>query len=215
VDGITKCADCGSDLVESLPEEEEEPAAEFRAPVFEEEEEDPEIENKEEEAKEIKAPQIQGIYKDSSEKAADFKDSGYTLIGVGILGLIAIVCMASGIVPFGFRGTTAYLSYGVMSVLFLLFLVVGIRSMRSAKTYKSKALSESNLKEKIMDWCRTHLTAKEVDDALALEGLSEEEKYFRRTEHMKNLVSRNFLNIDDGFLDYLIDEFYPEIFREV
>ena len=134
------------------------------------------------------------------------------MIGVGILGLAAIVLMMMGVIPFGFQGATAYLSYSVMSALFLIFIVVGIRSMSSAKTYKSKALSESNLKEKIMEWCRDRLTAEQIDDTLTLETLTEEEKYFRRTEHIKNLISHNFINIDEGFLDNLIDEFYAEIF---
>ena len=36
VDGITKCADCGSDLVENLPEEMEEPVSDFSLFVPEE-----------------------------------------------------------------------------------------------------------------------------------------------------------------------------------
>lgn len=214
VEGITKCADCGSELVDTLPEEEGS-VSDFPSLMPEEVKEM--LENGGEEgaeSEEEKPSRPQGVYKDSSEKAADFKDSGYTLIGVGILGLAAMILMAAGIIPFGFKGATAYLSYGVMSVLFLIFIVVGIRSMNSAKTYKSKALSESNLKEKIMEWCRENLTAEQIDDTLALETLSEEEKYFRRTEHIKALISRNFINIDDGFLDNLIDEFYPEIFGE-
>ena len=212
VDGITKCADCGSDLVENLPEEMEEPVSDFSPIVPEEVKEALEnAENGEEKSEKEKSPRSQGVYKDSSEKAADFKDSGYTLIGVGILGLAAIVLMMMGVIPFGFQGATAYLSYSVMSALFLIFIVVGIRSMSSAKTYKSKALSESNLKEKIMEWCRDRLTAEQIDDTLTLETLTEEEKYFRRTEHIKNLISHNFINIDEGFLDNLIDEFYAAI----
>ena len=63
-----------------------------------------------------------------------------------------------------------------------------------------------------MEWCRDRLTAEQIDDPLTLETLTEEEKYFRRTEHIKNLISHNFINIDEGFLDNLIDEFYAEIF---
>lgn len=156
---------------------------------------------------------MQGVYKDSAQKAAEFKDSGYTLLGVGIAGLAAVILTAAGILPFKLGGIS-YLTYGVMGVLFLIFVIVGIRSMRSAKAYKKEALTESNLKEEIVNWCRENLTAEVIDASLSMEGLSEEEKYFRRTECIKEQISGKFINIEEGFLDNLIDGFYPEIFGE-
>ena len=64
-----------------------------------------------------------------------------------------------------------------------------------------------------MNWCRENLTAEKIETTLTEEGLSEEEKYFKRTEQMKTLISHSFINIEEGFLDNLIDEFYPELFE--
>lgn len=86
--------------------------------------------------------------------------------------------------------------------------------MKSAKNYKKEALSESNLKDEIMSWCRESLTAEGIDADLVDVELSEEEKYFKRTEYIRNQIGQKFINIDEGFLDYLIDEFYPEVFGE-
>lgn len=153
-----------------------------------------------------------GAYKGSAQKAAEFKDSGYTLIGVGVIGLAAVLAASSGMLPFHIR--LGALFYGVMSSLFVIFIAVGIRSMSSAKRYKKEAATESNLKDEIMGWCRASLRAQEIDTQISEAGLSEEEKYFKRTELIKKQISEKFLNIEEGFLDHLVDEFYPELYEE-
>lgn len=152
-----------------------------------------------------------GAYKESAQKAAEFKDSGYTLIGVGVIGLVAVLAAASGMLPF--QAKMGALFYGVMGSLFVIFIAAGVRSMSSAKRYKKEAATESNLKDEIMGWCRESIRAQEIDTQISEAGLSEEEKYFKRTELIKKQISEKFLNIEDGFLDHLVDEFYPELFE--
>lgn len=219
VEGIVKCADCGSELVEELPQEDALELTEeeiMRARMLIQMQQEAEgADGEEEDAEEgsRKKAAAKGVYKNNEQKAAEFKDSGYTLLGVGSVGFVAIVLMACGVLPFGFGGIS-FITYGVLGAMFLIFIVVGFHSMKSAKAYKKEALSESNLKEEIMNWCRENLTAQKVDEAIPEEELSEEEKYFKRTEYIRNQIGQKFINIDEGFLDYLIDEFYPEIFGE-
>ena len=218
VEGITICADCGSELVETLPQEtDERESGEVCAPetdreAFAAEDDGADGMENARSATRTKAA-LPGVYKDNAQKAADFKDSGYTLVGVGALGLLAVILSALGVIPIRMCGSAAFLSYGVMGAMFLIFLVVGIRSMQSAKTYRNKALTENSLKEQIMGWCRENLTAEKIDNALPVEDITEEEKYFKRTEQIRECISHSFLNIEEGFLDNLIDEFYPEIFE--
>lgn len=153
----------------------------------------------------------EGVYKESAQKAAEFKDSAYTLIGVGVIGLIAVLAAASGMLPFPVQ--IGALFYGVMGSLFVIFIAVGVRSMSSAKRYKKEAATESSLKDEIMNWCRESIRAEEIDAQISEGNLSEEEKYFRRTELIKGRISEKFLNIEEGFLDHLVDEFYPELFE--
>lgn len=218
VEGITVCADCGSELVETLPQETEERWPQETEPQSLQGESVSEMDG----ADDAKTPAdgiirtraaMPGAYKDNAQKAADFKDSGYTLTGVGILGLLAVLLSAMGVLPVRMGGSAAFLSYGVMGAMFLLFLVIGIRSMQSAKAYKKKALTENSLKEQIMNWCRENLTAENIDNGLSLADTAEEEKYFKRTELIRERISHSFINIEEGFLDNLIDEFYPEIFE--
>lgn len=260
VEGITKCADCGCELVASLETvdeaiifgvqaqmdrllafmkynglvsprieedetqhvyeifvsgEEREKAKQITRVFLTQEAEkgsDGQEETAQEEPEEIlEERDRRGVYKDNAQKAEELRDSGYTLLGVGIVGLVAIALMAAGVIPLRL-GSMTYITYGVMGAMFFLFVIIGARSMRSAKVYKKEALSESNLKEKIMDWCRGNLTAGEVDESFSEEELAEEEKYFRRTAYIKARISHKFINIESDFLDNLIDELYPELF---
>lgn len=262
VEGITKCADCGCELVTSLEtaaeaiifgdqaqmdrllafmkynglvsprieedetqqvyeifvsgEEREKAKQITRVFLIQEAEKEPDgqeetAQEEPEDAEALVERDRRGVYKDNAQKAEEFRDSGYTLLGVGIVGLAAIALMAAGVIPFQLGGMT-YITYGVMGAMFFLFVIIGARSMRSAKVYKKEALSESNLKEKIMDWCRGNLTAGEVDESFSEEELAEEEKYFRRTAYIKARISHKFINIESDFLDNLIDELYPELF---
>lgn len=212
VEGITICADCGSELVETLPPETD--GADV-AGVMEEPDENVCLSGTEDAEEEgTKAMPLRGAYKDNAQKAADCKDSGYTLVGVGALGLLAVGLSAAGVLPVRLGGSAAVLSYGVMGAMFLIFFIIGVRSMQSAGKYRKEAVTESNLKEQILHWCRDNLTAEKIEEPLVPEGLSEEEKYFRRTERIRALISHSFINIEEGFLDNLIDEFYPELFKE-
>lgn len=225
VEGIKKCADCGSELVDELPQEDavseltEEQIMRARMLLQRQMEKEAafghaeDTGDEEESESSSKKSSSRGVYKDNAQKAAEFKDSGYTLLGVGSVGFVVIALMACGVLPFGFGGIPV-ITYGVLGAMFLIFIVVGFHSMKSAKTYKKEALSESNLKEEIMSWCRENLSVEGIDTAVAGEELSEEEKYFKRTEYIRNQIGQKFINIEEGFLDYLIDEFYPEIFGE-
>lgn len=233
IEGITKCADCGSELVDELPQEDDMPQlteeqilrakkllkeqgkkarAEAGADAVSDADIPSDTEEDEEEENLLRS-HSKGVYKDNAQKAAEFKDSGYTLLGVGTVGFVLIVLMAMGALPFHFAGMN-FITYSVLGAMFFIFIIVGFHSMKSAKEYKKEALSESNLKEEIMGWCRNNLTAEKIDAGLLEEDGTEEEKYFKRTEYIRNEIGQKFINIEDGFLEQLIDEFYPEIFGE-
>lgn len=154
------------------------------------------------------------LYEDSAEKAADNKSSGCMLLAVGVLGLAAVILGITGVLPFRLNGSMKYMTYGVMSALFLLFVVMGVISMRSYRFFAQKAKSENSLRSTIKKWCLENLKAGEIDGELDGEELSEEEKYFKRTFLVKQKISRQFLNLDESFLDNFVDEIYDTIFKK-
>ncbi len=214
VEGITVCADCGSELVESLSEEREPEADEALELHMEMGALPPVIQADEEEAAKDGKGAFRGVYKNNAQRAAEYRDSGYTLLVVGAIGLIADILVAFGLIPLHLGGNIAYLSYGVMGALFLLFIGVGISSLRRADAYQKEAASENTLEAEIMDWGRKNLIPELIENTLALDGLSEEEKYFKRAERMHIVMEEKFPDADGGLLENLIDELYPEIFSQ-
>lgn len=154
-----------------------------------------------------------GPYQDSSERASDNRSSAWMLLGLGILGLIAVVLGVAGILPLHFGNP--YLLYGVMGAVFILFVVAGIVSMKNAKFFEKKAESENSLRQTLLDWCGENLNAADIDAAVCAKGASEEIAYFRRSSYIKDKLNHQFVNLNQGFLDQFIDDYiYDKIFGE-
>lgn len=216
VDGITVCADCGCALVDSLKEELSEEQIEEEAHRLAEAVaqygmdgdgiglplEEP-----------LEEPEYTGVYVNSAEKAEENRTSAYTLLFVGGTGLIGILLFFFDVLPIHTGTINKYMISGVMGALFLLFLVMGAVSMRSSRLFAKKAGKEKNLTQEIRKWCEENISRETLDSALFLEQEpSEELKYFARFEKVKELIQDQFMNLDEGYLDRLIDEMYPDIF---
>lgn len=86
--------------------------------------------------------------------------------------------------------------------------------MKNFKALSADAESEAAFIEKMRNWCAENLKAEQIDNELfAGEELSEEQKYFKRTDKMKQLIENKFMNLDEAFLDNFIDEYYQELFE--
>lgn len=159
-------------------------------------------------------------YRSSAAKAEDNRSSAYTLLAVGGIGFAAVILIFFNVIPL-YRGTgiSRYLICGVMGAMFLLFLVFGFVSLRDSKLFLVKAKSESSLVEEITRWCAENLDAADLDALLFLEGesveeLSDEEKYYRRTEKMKALLEDKFMNLDEAFVEDFVDGYYQELYED-
>lgn len=230
-EGFTVCAECKCDLVDSLEEivEEKEISSESHEQIMKEYIEVIEKVEKTTAASEKKERPKDGyksgIYRNSAERAEDNKSSAWTLLSVGVIGIIALVLIMAGVIPVYFYGITKYMVYGVMFALFILFIVMGLVSLRNSKLFAKKAESESSLSDTMKEWCLTNLNAEELDAILfgaeddceeQLEGedISDEVKYFKRNEEIKRRISDKFMNLDEGFLEDFVDHIYDEIFED-
>ena len=222
-EGILKCADCGSDLVDELSVSTED-FDEIYEPAFLSSDTNELKEMTEEEAlalfEETKKEAIErrkrlaespGLYIESSRKAQDFKSGGFSLLFVGIIGFIFILMIIFGIIPLHMNLFSKYLIIGVMGPLFILFIVMGLLSIKSYKKFEIKANEEDNLTKQLTSWCKENIISESIDSDL--EEANEELLYFSRTEKMKELITHKFMNLDEAFLDSFIDDIYPEIFQ--
>lgn len=222
VEGIKVCADCGSELVEELPDEKQPELLEEDALAYflnEETEEgkisfDADGEMKDTENEREQEPSYQHFYINNEEKAEDNKTSAYTLLTVGVLGFAVIILIFMDVIPVYMSVTNKYIVTGVMGVLFFLFIVMGGVSLKNSRILFKKASKENNLTREIKKWCINNLHKQDIDQELELADQPEELKYFQRTAYMRGAISRQFMNLDEGYLDRLIDEVYPEIFED-
>ena len=208
IDGITVCVDCGCELVEVLKEDKpsgfdaQEPEGIEAADDFEFDEE------------EIQTPKFHSVYVNNEERAEENRTSAYTLLSVGGVGFVFIILLFFGVIDLHMSVTNKYMVTGVMGVLFLLFIVMGVVSMKNSKILKRKASKENKLTMEIKKWCVENIEKDQVDGNLKIEDQPEELKYFQRFDYMKKTIQNQFVNLDEGYLERLIEEVYPEIFEE-
>lgn len=222
VEGIRVCADCGSELVDELPEEKQpDDLLKFQGDFPEGQFAEGFSEDLEGGAEDIgiaedghaAEPSYQHFYVNNEEKAEDNKTSAYTLLTVGCLGFLVITLIFIDVIPIYMSLTNKYIVTGVMGVLFLLFIIMGMVSLKNSRILFKKATKENNLTTEIKKWCVNNLKMEEIDRELELSEQPEELKYFQRTAYMRTAISRQFVNLDEGYLDRLVDEVYPEIFE--
>lgn len=172
------------------------------------------------------------LYLDNAQRASENRSSAWVLMFVGGLGIVVLVLGIAGVIPLHF--SNAYLFYGVMAAVFILFVVAGIVSMKNALKFEKKAESENSVKAALLEWCRQNLRAEELDRQIrsqdrysmeekhstkengsAEEGCvieeSQEILYFKRFEAIKARMNHQFLNLDQGFLEKLIDDIVYEM----
>ena len=155
-----------------------------------------------------------GGYQNKSEQAAENKSSAWTLLLVGGVGLVFLVLLLAGVLPFQLRGANRYMIGGIMGVMFVIFIVMGFVSLKNSKLYAKEADSENSLKSTMEKWCRENLDGAKVDATLQLSTVPEEEWYFRRVALVKSMLNRQFVNLDQDFLDHFVDDMYDTIFPE-
>lgn len=158
-----------------------------------------------------------GVYQNYEEKAADNKSSAYTLLGIGAVGAVVILLAFLDVISLPLNSSTKYMVLGIMEAMFVFFVVMGVVSMKNAGKYAKKAESEKELTKELEKWFVEYVTAEKIDDGLFTEeeaNLSEEQKYFKRFERMKVLLSERFLNLNEGYVDRFLDKHYQDIFGD-
>ena len=158
-------------------------------------------------------------YQSSEAKAENNRSSAYTLLAVGSVGFIVVLLIFFNVIPvYRNAGINKYLVCGVMGAMFVLFIVFGAVSMRDSKLLLVKAKSENSLRSEIARWCKENLEGAAIDAVILEEGetlaeLTEEEKYYRRTEKMRAAIDNKFMNLDEAFVDNFVDGYYQEMYE--
>lgn len=226
-EGITKCAECKVDLVASLDSVKDEPviSEEEIREVYQQLDVEELTENKnihfidrESQIAAVKMAKKQtSVYRGSKELAGENKSSAYILLPVGTLGIIALVLIWFDVIPLYSGLTSKIITSVVMGSLFVVFLVMGILSLKNAKKLDIEATKEGDLSKEILYYFSEKLSAGLVDEKIADDQwneLPEEERYFKRIECIKELMTNQFMNLEENYIDYMCDEIYTKFYEE-
>ncbi len=224
--GILKCAECKVELVDSLEEKceelpipEEALGEEIILELAKELNENNEIHfiDKDAEIPAVRIAKQTGAYRNSKELSNENKSSAYILLPVGVLGIIALVLIWFDVIPLYSSVTSKIITSVVMGSLFVVFVVMGIVSLKNAGKLDEKANEEGDLTKEIFKYFSENYSADAVDEKIydsQWNDLPEEEKYFKRIECIKSLIIKQFMNLEENYVDFMSDEIYTKFYEE-
>ena len=105
-------------------------------------------------------------YISAESKYKDNLDSAISLLIVGILGITVIVLINLNVINLNLQSTTKLLMTISMGLLFLMFVIFGIKSIITSKKFKSNISTEENILEEIRTYLIKNIDIKNVDSNL-------------------------------------------------
>lgn len=158
-----------------------------------------------------------GSYEDKAAKAEEYKSSAVALIGVGALGVVALVLFWMGVLPFRMYGMGKLMFTGVMGFMFLVFLIMGFNSIKMYKTYVGVASKENSLIDDINAFLESNMQKEQVDATLhiddsAADDATQARLYFTRIEFIKRQLFEAFPDLDMPLADKMADDWYSKQF---
>lgn len=208
VEGITECSECNVPLVDEKPEEEltfddipKEYVEKFENAV----------ENEEEIIDTQEILRTQSSYVKRENKYQDTKDSAISLTIVGLLGITALILIFTGVIRLPFTMESMIICYIVFIIIFGIFLIVGIASFRRAKYLKEEAAEENELTDSI----KSMLKERSDNCQFTFDTeLDENDLYFARLNELKAAIEAEYGDLDEKYIDFVIDDVYYDIFPD-
>lgn len=144
-------------------------------------------------------------YVKKEEKYNDFKSSVTVFIPFGILGIVFLILNVVGVLHF----ISSTFQIVVLGLCFIAFIYVGVTSIFRLKSLKEEIMEEHDNTSSITEWMKDNIT-EEVLSEVTDENNSDEINYIHRTDKMKVMILEQFGNMDENFVDQLIEDYYNE-----
>ena len=145
----------------------------------------------------------------ASEKYENEKSSAFSLLFIGIAGLIFIVLNLVGVLNILGKGRMLFTI--TMTGMFIIFLIVGLLSLKRMKKLKKSIDIENSLSDEIKSFLLAEIKPEIIDDSLD-DDLTDEEKYLYRLDIIMNITKERFASDDELLIEHLIEETYDTIF---
>lgn len=149
-------------------------------------------------------------YVNAKDRYENMMSSASSLIIVGVIGFVFVMLVYLKLINLQMNA----LFYILSLLMFSVFIGIGIISLLKANKIKKTISTEENLSEEIKNYLLTEYKPEDSENSSSedSERLTEEEKYFSRTEHMKKNILKHFEHADELLIDGMIEEVYNDLF---
>lgn len=152
------------------------------------------------------------LYESSAEKYSDNLSSAITFLVCGVIGLVVLLLDDFNVIHlFNSTGAFFILTNLVLGGLFIVFIIIGLKSLSYSKTIKSQIAKENEMNQQIKEWLQQNIT-KEMIEASYNHEIPEEMKYFSRSEYLKKVIQKEFSDIEEGIIESVSDSYIEELF---
>lgn len=170
----------------------------------------PDIEEKLEELQEEEAAHMLSdlrtetstVYVKKRDKYNDLKFSGISFIIFGIIGAGLLIANMLEIINI-FNKFSSF----IMTLVFVIFIGIGIASLIRAKKLKSIVSEEERMTNDVLDWMEEHITDEYIA-SLINDDLSEEDNYFQVHGTLCDKLSKQFPLLNKNYIEQLMDDRY-------
>jgi hypothetical protein len=158
-----------------------------------------------------KANKKQGKYKNALAKYNDYFGTGIVNTIIGIIGDLAFIFDFYNI-----RSNGSIITNVGMIAIFSFFLGSGIYYFVKSQKFKPEIAKEGKITDDIMNFIIQNYNKTYIDDKIneKIQNIDENTIYFVRTAFITNEIKNRFNEIDDEYLDNLVEQLYEKIFEE-
>lgn len=153
------------------------------------------------------------VYVSKESKKEETKSTAYSFLLVSVIGFIALILFATGALPVHVADYMKIMLCIVMGAMLLIFFAIGIVSLRQLKTLGTQAEKENDLSSEIISWFTSTYSAEDIDKSME-EEVFDQDLYFKRYEIMTRFLSKQYPDLEETFLDHLVEELYGNLFEE-
>lgn len=156
------------------------------------------------------------MFEKASDKAENYRSGAWSLLLIGGVGLVFLLLCVSGVININLPASSKIVSGIVMTLVFLIFLAVGVKSLDDARKYQERANTEDKLTGEIHDWFISEYPGDVIDRAVFGEGDDDrgiEADYFKRYQYIKQVIEEKYDDLAPDHKDKIIEDLYNEIYE--
>lgn len=153
-------------------------------------------------------------YENSKEIYSNNISSAITFFICGIGGFVVLALNWFGVLNLiKGKGASSIFTYIVMALVFIIFLVIAVTTLKTALKAKANISKENNTVDNIRNWINDNISIEDIEASYDGGELAEEMRYFYRSSYVKEKIQKEFSSIPDDLLDNITDEFMENSFN--